>query len=100
MRLAFIGFRHGHVMGLYKGALAHSGVDVVAACEEDPQAAAALRAAGAVEFTHERIDDVLSGVSFGARTWRPGETVPPPRPARRIGRLWCVCPLPSPSPEP
>lgn len=53
-------------MGLYKGALAHSGVNVVAACEEDPQAAAALRAAGAVELTHERIDDVLSGVKCDA----------------------------------
>ena len=66
MRLAFIGFRHGHVMGLYKGAVAHAGVDVVAACEEDPQAAATLRAAGAVTLTHERMDDVLHDVDCDA----------------------------------
>ena len=66
MRLAFIGFRHGHIMGLYKGALAHSGVEVVAACEEDAQAAAALRGGGAVKLTHERMDDVLRAVACDA----------------------------------
>ncbi len=66
MRLAFIGFRHGHVMGLYRGAIAHAGVDVVAACEEDPQAAAALRAGGTVQLTHERMDDVLANVECDA----------------------------------
>jgi predicted dehydrogenase len=66
MRLAFIGFRHGHIMGLYKGALSHPGVKVVAACEEDPQAAAALRAGGAVQLTHERMDDVLRDVECDA----------------------------------
>ena len=66
MRLAFIGFRHGHVMGLYRGAVAHAGVEVVAACEEDPQAAAALRAGGTVQLTHERMDDVLANVECDA----------------------------------
>ena len=66
MRLAFIGFRHGHVMGLYRGAVAHAGVEVVAACEEDPQAAAALKAGGAVKLTHERMDDVLQRVECDA----------------------------------
>ncbi len=66
MRLVFIGFRHGHVMGLYRGAIAHAGVDVVAACEEDPQAAAALRAGGTVQLTHERMDDVLANVECDA----------------------------------
>ena len=53
-------------MGLYKGALAHPDVDVVAACEEDPQAAAVLRSAGTVRLTHERIDDVLKDVQCDA----------------------------------
>ena len=66
MRLAFIGFRHGHVMGLYRGAVAHSGVEVIAACEEDPQAAAALRAGGTVQLTHERMEDVLTKVECDA----------------------------------
>ncbi len=66
MRLAFIGFRHGHVMGLYKGAIAHPRVKVAAACEEDPQAAAAVRAAGVVRLTHERMEDVLANVPCDA----------------------------------
>jgi predicted dehydrogenase len=66
MRLAFIGFRHGHVMGLYRGAVAHQGVDVVAACEEDPQAAESLRAGGVVKLTHQRMDDVLRDVDCDA----------------------------------
>ncbi len=66
MRLAFIGFRHGHVMGLYKGAVAHAGVDVVAACEEDAHAAETLRANGTVQLTHDRIADVLENVDCDA----------------------------------
>ncbi len=66
MRLAFIGFRHGHVMGLYKGAVAHAGVDVVAACEEDVRAAETLQASGTVQLTHDRIDDVLENVNCDA----------------------------------
>jgi predicted dehydrogenase len=65
MRLAFIGFRHPHVMGLYQGALAHPGVEVVAACEEDAETAAALRTSGAVRLTHARADDVLGGGGGG-----------------------------------
>jgi predicted dehydrogenase len=66
LRLAFFGFRHGHVMGLYRSALNHPRVDVVAAVEEDPQAAAALKGAGAVDLTHARYEDVYAGVDFDA----------------------------------
>ncbi|MGB7157339.1 MAG: Gfo/Idh/MocA family oxidoreductase [Tepidisphaeraceae bacterium] len=66
MRLAFVGFRHGHVMGLYRGAVAHLGVEVVAACEEDPQAARALRESGTVQLTHERFEQVLNDVECDA----------------------------------
>lgn len=52
LRLAFLGFRHGHIMGLYQAARKHPRVEVVAACEEDPATADALRSAGAVELTH------------------------------------------------
>ena len=54
MRLAFLGFRHGHVMGLYKSAQQHPRVEIVAAMDED---AAAATAAG---VTHGRYDDVLA----------------------------------------
>jgi predicted dehydrogenase len=66
MRLAFIGFRHGHVMGLYRGAMAHAGVAVVAACEEDPETAASLKSAGTVQLTHDRMEDVLANVDCDA----------------------------------
>jgi predicted dehydrogenase len=46
LKLAFAGFRHGHVMGLYSGARTHPDVRVVAACEEDPATAESLRTAG------------------------------------------------------
>ena len=54
LRLAFLGFRHGHVMGLFKAAQQHARVEVVAAVDEDAEAA---RAAGAA---HGRYDEVLA----------------------------------------
>src|SRR5437870_1646285 len=52
LKLAFLGFRHGHIMGLYTAARKHKGVTVTAACEQDEATADALRAAGTVELTH------------------------------------------------
>ncbi len=52
MRLAFIGFRHGHVLGLYRAAASHPGMKIVGACEEDPEAAAPLLKSGGVALTH------------------------------------------------
>jgi predicted dehydrogenase len=66
IRLAFLGFRHGHVMGLYKSAREHPRVEVVAAAEEHDETAASLRGAGSVEFTHNSYDDVFSSVDFDA----------------------------------
>src|SRR5688572_5836001 len=66
MRLAFVGFRHGHVMGLYRAAVSRPDVQVVAACEEDAQAAAALRAAGDVKLTHDSFDRVMRDVECDA----------------------------------
>src|SRR5215218_3765569 len=60
MRLAFIGFRHGHVMGLYKAARSHPDVQVVAACEEHEPTAAALHSNGTVDLTHKTFDDMLA----------------------------------------
>ena len=66
IRLAFFGFRHGHVMGLYKSARQHPRVDVVAACEEDDATAASLKSAGSVELTHNAYDDIWQQVDFDA----------------------------------
>src|SRR5438874_1245460 len=61
LRLAFLGFRHGHVMGLYNAARKHPRVEVVAACEEDAATAATLKSAGSVELTHATYEDVWNG---------------------------------------
>ena len=66
LRLAFLGFRHGHVMGLYNAAKKHPRVTVVAACEEDPATAASLKSAGSVELTHSSYDDVYKSSEVDA----------------------------------
>ena len=66
LKLAFAGFRHGHVMGLYTGARSHPDVQVVAACEEDPATSDSLGAAGKVAITHSSFDDMLHSVDCDA----------------------------------
>lgn len=43
LRLAFMGFRHGHIYALYEHAKAHQEVEIVAACEEDAETLAGLK---------------------------------------------------------
>lgn len=78
LRIAFLGFRHGHVMGLYQAARRHPRVEVVAACGEHAETASALRhaaaaeanaptgAGGAVHLTHASFEDVFEHVDFDA----------------------------------
>jgi predicted dehydrogenase len=66
LRLAFLGFRHGHVMGLYNAARKHPRVEVVAACEEDAPTAGSLKYAGSVELTHASYEDAWKSASFDA----------------------------------
>jgi predicted dehydrogenase len=63
MRLAFMGFRHGHVMPLYKAAAHDPRIEVVAACEE--HAPTAVAAAG-VKVTHRDFAAMLRDVAFDA----------------------------------
>lgn len=65
-RLAFLGFRHNHVLGLYKSAAANPRVEIVAAAEEDPATAAALKQAGTVRLTHNSYEEVYRQVDFEA----------------------------------
>ena len=51
MNIAFAGFRHDHIFGLYKSALTEDGVSVRGAFEEDPAARAAAEEKG-VAFTY------------------------------------------------
>src|SRR5437867_8684607 len=62
MRIAFAGFRHGHVMSFYTAARKDSRVSIVAACEEDPQTAANLHKTGEVKLTHQNFQQMLAGI--------------------------------------
>src|SRR3954463_13975753 len=66
LRLAFFGFRHGHVMGLYNAARQHPRVQVAAACEEHGETAASLCAAGTVQLTHDSFEAVYRSTDFDA----------------------------------
>ena len=62
VRIAFVGFRHGHILSLYSHAVEADDVEVVAACEEDRETRERLVAEGKVNVTHESIDAMLSEV--------------------------------------
>src|SRR5579862_296273 len=53
MKLAFVGFRHGHIMSLYQSAKAHPKVQIVAAAEDDVPTADQLKSKGQVTLTHQ-----------------------------------------------
>jgi predicted dehydrogenase len=62
VRLAFVGFRHGHVLGLYSLAKSRPDIEVVAACEEDEAMRAQLAAGGKVAITHTSYQEMLAQV--------------------------------------
>ncbi|NKB70687.1 MAG: gfo/Idh/MocA family oxidoreductase [Candidatus Latescibacteria bacterium] len=64
-KLAFAGFRHGHILELYKLAQQGEGVEIVAACEEDETARESL-AAGIVDITHAEYGRMLDQVDCDA----------------------------------
>lgn len=66
VRLAFIGFRHAHIMGLYQDAMDDPSVQVVASAEADPQSAAQLSSAGRIRLTHDDPDRLLREVECDA----------------------------------
>ena len=61
MKIAFIGFRHGHILDLYTRAKEAADLEVVGACEEHKPTRDELTAASSVKFTHESFDDMLAG---------------------------------------
>lgn len=66
LKIAFVGFRHGHIMGLYNTCKSDSRVKLVAACEEDPATIDALKSAGKVQLTHTSFADMLKSVDCDA----------------------------------
>lgn len=66
IRIAFVGFRHAHVMDMYTRASAWEEFDVVAACEEDADTKEHLREAGRVKITHDSYTQMLDEVECDA----------------------------------
>jgi predicted dehydrogenase len=62
IRIAFAGFRHGHIHSLYQAADGRPDLEIVAAAEEDAPTRQALQAAGAIRITHSSIETMLDEV--------------------------------------
>ena len=59
LKIAFAGFRHGHITSLYDLAQVREDLEIVAACEEDPATRAELEHSGRVEITHTCLNSML-----------------------------------------
>jgi predicted dehydrogenase len=84
LRLAFAGFRHGHIFDLYKRARESDRIEVVAACEEDAAAREKVAKDGSAAITHSDYgkmldevpcDAVAVGDFYGARAGRIEEAL-------------------------
>ncbi len=62
VRMAFVGFRHGHITSIYKQAQECEYVEVVGAVEEDPAHRADFAEPAGIELTHETMDELLNEV--------------------------------------
>ena len=62
IKFAFSGFRHAHIVDLYKLASAHPDIEVVAACEENEKARQAAADEAIVEITHSSFAAMLAEV--------------------------------------
>lgn len=66
LRMAFAGFRHGHIFDLYKRARESDRIEVVAACEEDAAAREKVARDGAAGITHADYRRMLDEVECDA----------------------------------
>lgn len=64
IRLAFAGFRHDHIMDVYRRASSNPDIEIVAACEEDEASRTDL--AGKVDITHSNHAAMLHEVACDA----------------------------------
>ncbi len=62
IKFAFAGFRHAHIVDLYKQANAHPDIEIVAACEENKEARQAADNENTVEITHSLFTAMLAEV--------------------------------------
>jgi predicted dehydrogenase len=66
IRIAFAGFRHGHIHSVYALAQARADIEIVAAAEEDEATRAALQSGGGIRITHDSITAMLDAVPCDA----------------------------------
>lgn len=66
LRFAIVGFRHGHIMDLYRRVVENPALELVATCEEDEATRTQLKAQGQVSISHTRFDDMLKSVACDA----------------------------------
>jgi predicted dehydrogenase len=66
LKLAFVGFRHNHIMGMYHAARASGDIEVVAASEDYPETIDALKREGKVSLTHTNWREVIESVACDA----------------------------------
>lgn len=63
-KIAFVGFRHNHIVSLYQRLKSDPSFEVVAACEENAEAAEQAQKEWGVTITHRDFDAMLSGTAF------------------------------------
>ena len=61
MKIAFAGFRHGHIFGLYNNAAKNSQLEICAICEEAPEESL-LKDHPEIVITHTNYDQMLAEV--------------------------------------
>ncbi|MDA0840010.1 MAG: Gfo/Idh/MocA family oxidoreductase [Planctomycetota bacterium] len=59
LKLAFMGFRHGHIYDVYRKAKAHPDIEIVAACEEDAETRDQICNSGIADITHDSFEAML-----------------------------------------
>ncbi len=64
LRIAFAGFRHGHILGIYDLAGRSDDVEIAAACEEDTPTREQTESAGRVKLTHDSYDEMYRQGDF------------------------------------
>ena len=66
LKLAFVGFRHGHILSLYELARTADDIEITGACEEDEATREQVKAAGKVAITHGDYSRMLAEVDCDA----------------------------------
>ena len=66
INLAFAGFRHSHILGLYKSAMENENVNIVGSFEENDAARIEAESKNGIKFTYDTYDAVLCDASVDA----------------------------------